>query len=168
MPDGAAAVVRGAAYGALDEAMPRPVVPLLRWALICRETGNAREQAEALLQAAWAADDEPAPDAARDLRLQVAALWDGITAPETALRRLDVLRRAGALDAARRLAEALADVSMDDTARSVLRFQTARIGAGDTGRHLISSALPPPAVAPHVTHVQQRKPGLFARLLGRG
>jgi hypothetical protein len=168
LPDGAAAVVRGAAYAALVEGMPRAVVPFLRWALICRETGDPAGEAEALLQGAWAADDEPALDVARDLRLRVAALWDGVATADTRLRRLDVLRRAGALAAARALASDLAALPLDETARSVLRFQAARIEAGDSGRHLISSALPPPAVAPHVTHVRQQKPGLLGRLFGRG
>ncbi len=164
LTDAALSTVQHPTYTALGRGMPADVVPFLRWAALCDDRAAA---AEATLQAAWAADDALSDETARELRLRVAALWDGRANAETGLRRLDVLRRAGAMDEARAWAEKLADQPMDETARSVLRFQQARIAAGDTGRHLISSALPPPAVAPHVTHGRQQKPGLFARLFGR-
>jgi hypothetical protein len=57
---------------------------------------------------------------------------------------------------------------MDERAESILRFQQARIAEGDTGRHLMSSALRPPSRTPHVAHGKAAtKPGFFARLLGR-
>ncbi|MDQ2763813.1 MAG: hypothetical protein M3Y22_10135, partial [Pseudomonadota bacterium] len=57
-------------------------------------TGDRPQQAEALLQAAWAADDAAAMTESANLRSKVAALWDGTDDVELGLRRLDVLRRA--------------------------------------------------------------------------
>jgi hypothetical protein len=142
--------------------------PFLRWATLCAALGDRTSQAEALLQAAWEADDRGDASTAAAHRLQVAALWDGAADPETALRRLDVLRRADAWETAEEWAAVLKGRPLEETARAILAFQQARIAARDNGRHLISSAVRPPAHAPHVTHVRQRRPGLLARLLGRG
>ena len=142
--------------------------PFLRHAQLCEALGDHAGQAEALLQAAWSVDDTSGDDTNEDataLRRRVAELWADATAPETRLRRLDVLRRAGDWDGAE---AGLAAQSLDETARAVVAFQRRLIAARDGGRHQISSALPPPAHAPHVTHVQQRRPGLMARLFGRG
>lgn len=140
----------------------------LRHAALCGALGDATGRAEAILQAAWAADDLGDDATAAALRRQVAELWAGVPATETRLRRLDVLRRTGDWEEAGSLADALAREALDEVPRAVVAFQRARIAARDAGRHMISSALPPPAHAPHVTHVQARRPGLMARLFGRG
>jgi hypothetical protein len=57
---------------------------------------------------------------------------------------------------------------MDERSEAVLAFQRARIAEGDTGRHLMSSALRPPARMPHVAHGKpQSGAGFFGRLFGR-
>lgn len=157
-----------AAREVVGDGWDRSVPATQRWAALAEALGDTRNQAEALLQAAWAADDAGEDNAATALRRRVAALWADAADTETALRRLDVLRRAGEFDGAGAWAATLDARPMDDTSRAILRFQRARIAAADRGRHLISAALPPPAHAPHVTHVQKRRPGLFARLFGRG
>lgn len=142
--------------------------PFLRHAALCGALGDATGRAEAILQAAWAADDAGDDATAAALRRRVAGLWAGVPATETRLRRLDVLRRSGDWEEAGTLADALAREALDEVPRAVVAFQRARIATRDAGRHMISSALPPPAHAPHVTHVQARRPGLMARLFGRG
>jgi len=135
----------------------------VRWAMIAEGLGSQVDAAEAYLQAAWAADDANDADAARAFRLHVAALWE--SAPRAALRRVDVLRRAGDFAAA---SSALDGVGVeDDNDAAIVAFQRARIAAGDPGRHLISSALRPPARTPHVTHVQKKSVGFLSRLFGR-
>ncbi len=47
----------------------------LLWALLCQRRGDVWAAAEALLQAAWAADDAEEADWAMAWRLQAAALW---------------------------------------------------------------------------------------------
>lgn len=148
--------------------LPAEPSVFLRHAALCEALGDAAGRAEAILQAAWTADDAGDEPAAAALRRQVADLWAGIPATETRLRRLDVLRRSAEWEQAEALAGALAGEPLDEIPRAVVAFQRARIATRDTGRHLISSALPPPAHAPHVTHVQARRPGLMARLFGRG
>ena len=91
-------------------------LPFRRWALICSESGDRAQQAEALLQAAWAADDAAAMTEAAGLRAEVAALWDGTDDVELGLRRLDVLRRAGRFEAADAWAAAMAERGMDEVA----------------------------------------------------
>ncbi len=170
LPVSVGGIVRSDAYQALTGLEPPEAVPFRRWALVCRAQGDRDAEAEALLQAAWAADDAGAAAAAAavELRRTVAALWENAADTRIALRRLDVLRRAGLFEAAGRCADGIADRSLDETARAVLAFQRARIAALDTARHSIGSALPPPAHAPHVTHVRRKVPGLWQRLLGRG
>ena len=167
LPAEAAACVRAEAYRALLGQGQDPIAPFRRWAAICAAVGDRKAAAEALLQAAWMADDRDDAGQARDLRSAVAALWAEAVDTETRLRRIDVQRRAGDFEAARTAALAMAGHSLDETARSILAFQQRRIEAADAGRYLISSALPPPAHAPHVTHVRQRKSGLLARMFGR-
>lgn len=130
----------------------------LRWAMIADATGQPEAAAEALLQAAWRREDD-GKDAA-GLRRRAAASWS-----DDPLRRLDILRRAGALSEAAALADTL--TGLDEDQRRILVFQRARIAAGDTARHAISSVLPP-SRTPHVTHVQKPsgKPGLFPGLFG--
>jgi hypothetical protein len=158
----ALAVVRSDEYRALDAALP-----FHRWALICARTGDPAQQAEALLQAAWAADDADATAEAAALRRQVAALWAHATDIELGLRRLDVLRRAGLFQVAADWAAELRGRGADELAGTVIAFQAARIAAGDSGRHMMSSALRPPARAPHVSHGKRASGGFWSRLLGR-
>ena len=165
LPASARDVVESAEYRALNTSALEETLPFRRWALICERSGDRLQQAEALLQAAWAADDAASMTAAAALRTEVAALWDGTTDVELGLRRLDVLRRAGVWEAALTWAEAMLDRGPDELARSIVEFQRARIVARDIGRHLISSVLPPPAHAPHVSHGQRATTGFWSRLL---
>ena len=129
----------------------------LRWSMI---TADPEAAAEAILQAAWLREDRE--EDATALRIRAAAAWQG-----DPLRRIDILRRAGAMTEADALAARL--TGLDEDQRRIVAFQRNRIAAGDTARHAISSALRPPSRTPHVTHVQKptTKPGLFSRLFGR-
>ena len=98
------------------------------------------------MQAAWAADDAAAMTEPAELRADVAALWDGHGRRGTGLRRLDVLRRAGQFEARRGLGGGDGRAGAWMRWAAVIGFQRARIAARDIGRHLISSALPPPAM----------------------
>ena len=145
--------------------VPRPDIPaepdrFLRWSLIAAALGDPVAAAEATLQAAWHRED--AGQDAADLRRRAAADWQG-----DPLRRIDILRRAGALAEADTIATSL--TGLDEDGRRILAFQRDRIAAADTARHSISSALRNPTRTPHVSHVQKpaTKPGLFARLFGR-
>jgi hypothetical protein len=165
VPPAARAVVESDEYKALSISALEETLPFRRWALICERTGDRSNQAEALLQAAWAADDAAAMTEAGKLRAEVAALWDGTQDVELSLRRLDVLRRAGAFEAAEAWADTLAQRTDEETAQSIIRFQRARIAVRDIGRHLISSAMPPPAHAPHVSHGKRASTGFWSRLI---
>ena len=140
-------------------------LPFRRWALICERTGDRPQQAEALLQAAWAADDAAAMSEPAKLRATVAALWADTDDVELGLRRLDVLRRAGQFDAAASWAAVLTERGPDELAGTIIAFQRARIEQRDIGRHLISSVLPPPSHAPHVSHGKRATTGFWSRLL---
>lgn len=129
---------------------PAEAAPFLRWAELCRAAGQTAEAAEATLEAAWAADDAASASASAALRRQAAALWGDPPDAATALRVIDALRRAGEFAQAASRAAALAATTLDESETEVLRFQRARIAARDVGRHLLSSALPPPAHTPHV------------------
>ena len=133
--------------------------PFLRWAAL-------QPQAEAWLQAAWFADDRNDETAATEARLKAVELWGKSTNTASALRLLDVLRRAGKFADAAALAERLADGPIDENSARIVAFQQARVHAGDNGRHLISSALRPPARTPHVAHGKAAS-GFWGRLLGR-
>ena len=161
----ARAVVESDEYRMLSTVVLEETLPFRRWALICERTGDRPQQAEALLQAAWAADDAAAMTEAAKLRVEVAALWDGATDVELGLRRLDVLRRAGMFEAADAWAAVMMERGADELARSIIGFQRARIASRDIGRHLISSALPPPSHAPHVSHGKRATTGFWSRLL---
>jgi hypothetical protein len=165
LPQAARAVVESDAYRMLSTSVAEETLPFRRWALICERTGDRAQQAEALLQAAWAADDAAAMTEPARLRTEVAALWDGTSDVELGLRRLDVLRRSGALDAADAWAAAMSAREPDELARAIIAFQRARIASRDIGRHLISAALPPPAHAPHVSHGKRATTGFWSRLL---
>jgi len=152
-------------YRELSTSVLEETLPFRRWALICERTGERGQQAEALLQAAWAADDAAAMTEAAKLRGTVAALWDGTADIELGLRRLDVLRRAGRFGEAAGWAEALAGRQPDELARTIIGFQQTRIAARDVGRHLISAALPPPSHSPHVAQTKRATTGFWSRLL---
>ena len=138
----------------------------MRWACICEALGRQAEAAEAVLQAAWALDD--AGQDASDLRRRAMALWGNPASTEDALRLLDMQRRAGDFTAAQARADALDGAAGDENTAAILAFQRARIAEGDTGRHMISSALRPPARRPHVTHGMQAPAtgGFWRRLFG--
>jgi hypothetical protein len=125
-----------------DPPGPPEALPFLRWAAICKASGDLQHAAEATLQAAWATDDAADASAGAALRRQVAGLWGEPADTRTALRLVDVLRRAGAFDQAEARARVLAEADSDQSVRRVVDFQRARIAARDTGRHLLSSALP--------------------------
>lgn len=165
VPAEARAAVESDAYRGLSVTALEETVPFRRWALICERTGNRAEQAEALLQAAWAADDAAAVGEAAKLRAEVAALWEGTTDIELGVRRLDVLRRAGRFDEAAAWAQTLMERQPDELARQIIAFQQARIAARDVGRHLISAVLPPPSHTPHVAHNKRATTGFWSRLL---
>lgn len=163
LPAGAPDVVRSEAYRALRT--PGPAMPFLRWALICERTGDPAAAAEATLHAAWALDDAGEP--AADLRRRAAALFGKPDGPEDALRLIDVLRRAGDFAAATSRAAALDGMALDENSAAILAFQRERIAAADPERHMISSALRPPARRPHVTHGRTETTGFWGRLFGR-
>ena len=158
LPGTAAGTVRDESYRATQSAF-------LRAAAICRAAGDTPGAAKATLQAAWEADD--AGRDARALRLAAVAAWGEQDSPEQALRLLDVLRRAEAFDAAYAQANALATQDLDETSARLLAFQRERIDARDAGRHLISSAVRPPARTPHVTHGKPVSTSFWRRLTGR-
>ncbi len=153
LPASAASVVQSDAYRSLK-------TPFLRWAALVAGTS---EEAAALLQAAWDAEDDGHD--ATELRRRAAAVWPASDDAEQALRLADVQRRAGLLEAAALTLDRLPP-DQDDAAARIAAFERARIVAGDTGRHLLSSALRPPARTPHVTHGQQKATGFWSRLMG--
>jgi hypothetical protein len=157
----AVAIVRSVAYRVMD-AIPESARPFVRWAMLC----PSNERHEALLQAAWVADDIPDELAARDLRREAAAAWGDPADIESALRLVDVLRRAEAFDQAGKLAADLQTSPMDENSGRILAFQRARLASADSGRHLLSSALRPPARMPHVAHGKPKRAGFWGRLLG--
>lgn len=165
LPGSARAVVESDAYRMLSTTGSEETLPFRRWAMICEQAGNRAEQAEALLQAAWAADDAAAMSEPAKLRGAVADLWADTTDVELGLRRLDVLRRAGQFDAAAEWVRVLTERGPDELAGTLIAFQQARIAQRDIGRHLISSALPPPSHAPHVSHGKRATTGFWSRLL---
>jgi hypothetical protein len=162
---GARGAIESPDYKALATSVLEETLPFRRWAMICANTGDDANHAEGLLQAAWAADDAAAMTEASRLREQVATLWDGSVDIEIGLRRLDVLRRAGAFAAAEAWAETLGARTREETAAAIIRFQRGRIALRDVGRHLISSAMPPPSHAPHVSHGKRATTGFWSRLL---
>jgi hypothetical protein len=165
LPALAGSAVESPAYKALTANVLEEALPFCRWAMICEAAGDTANQAEALLQAAWAADDAAAMTEAADLRRAVAMLWAGKMDIETGLRRLDVLRRAGAFEEALAWADAMEACTHEETAHFILAFQRSRITRRDVGRHLISSAMPPPSSAPHVSHGKRPQVGFWSRLL---
>jgi hypothetical protein len=165
LPASARSVVESDEYRMLSTTALEETLPFRRWAMICRHAGDRPQEAEALLQAAWAADDAAAMSESAKLRAEVASIWEGSDDIELGLRRLDVLRRAGMFDAAASWGTTMAARGPDEVAHDIIAFQQARIAERDIGRHLISSALPPPAVTPHISHGKRATTGFWSRLL---
>jgi hypothetical protein len=164
LPPDAAAIVGSPCFTALQAETPA-AAPFLRWAMLC----DPADRAEAFLQAAWIADDAGAD--ASELRRKCAAAWGEPHDPQSALRLIDVLRRAGSFAAAASRADALEkgaldEGALDENSSRILAFQRTRIAAGDATRHLISSALRPPARMPHVAHGKPPTRGFWSTLLG--
>ncbi len=134
--------------------------PFERWAALVAGTAD---EAEAWLQAAWLAEDAGEDGVA--LRRRAVAVWPKPTDPEGVIRLADIRRRAGLLSAASEALNAIPLGSDDGLARIVV-FERARIAAGDTGRHLLSSALRQPARTPHVSHGKRAAPGFWSRVFG--
>ena len=157
LPPAAAEIVRTDTYRALRS-------PFLRWAALVRDTSV---ECEALLQAAWHAEDQGMDGTA--LRRRAAEAWPGRgdpdAPPEQILRLADVLRRASLFEEASVALAPLTAMADDGVAR-VVAFERERIAAGDTGRHLLSSALRPPARTPHVAHGKRPAAGFWGRLFG--
>jgi hypothetical protein len=168
LPETIRTIVESPAYRRLSTEVPEETLPFRRYAMILEHQGKPDEQAEALLQAAWAADDASAMTEAAALRTRVAALWGESASGERGLRRLDVLRRAGHFEQAAAWADTMETRVAEDLGRQIVAFQKARIEVRDVGRHLISAVLPPPAHRPHVTHTKRATGGFWSRLLGRG
>lgn len=164
LPQAACSTVQSEAYTALKGSAVRNA--FLRWAMLAEATNDRTDAAEAVLHAAWAEDDAGA-DAA-PLRRRAAQLWGEPDTMQDTLRLIDILRRAADFPAAgARAAAALARPGIDETDAAVLRYQQTLIAAVDAGRHLLSSALRPPARTPHVTHGRPPARGFWQRLVGR-
>ena len=161
LPAEAIEIVESEAYLSLS-ARPPEATPFLRYGMICRP-GN---RAGAMLQAAWVADDAGDAEAAVHYRREAASCWGEPDGAENALHLIDVLRRAGLLAAADECAALVGEGAPDERAMLILAYQRARIAEGDTGRHLMSSALRPPSRMPHVAHGKRRKKGFFSKLFG--
>ncbi len=160
LPPDSVEIVETEAYMDLH-ARPETATPFLRYAMICSDG----DRAGAYLQAAWAADDAEDDDAAAHYRREAALNWGEPDGVESALRLIDLMRRAGLLAAAEECCGVIAGDAMDERSESILAFQRARIAEGDTGRHLMSSALRTTARVAE----GQPKPagGFFTRLFGR-
>jgi hypothetical protein len=152
----AAQAVAAAPFRALlaETAHPPLARRFLAWAHVLEETGALHAAAEATLQAAWVADDLNRPDLARLWRLEAVALWRAGPAldAEQTVRIVDALRRAGLLDDAHATAEALQRSDPPEAVAQVIALELRLVAAGDTARHTVASALPPPARRPHVSH----------------
>jgi hypothetical protein len=171
MSEGDIEVVRSdSEYGALRTQAPAFARPFLLWALLCQRRSDAWPAAEALLQAAWAADDMDEADWAIAWRREAAAVWPPSPEMQPRLCLIDIYRRAGDFQGAAVVAETLAQSELDESTTAILEFQQRLIVERETGRQMLSSALRPPATRPHVSH--QPRPaagggGFWRRLLGR-
>ena len=145
LPAATKAVVESAPYHALSLEAAEDTLLFRRWAMICVAAGDHEMAAETTLMAAWAADDGADMVEAAKLRRDVAALWGEPADLPTALRLLDVLRRAGEFAAVETRGQKLVAGEPDEFAAAVVAFQRNRAAARDVGRHLLSSA-----VASHV------------------
>jgi len=158
-------------YAALRAQAPVFARSFLLWALLCQRRGDAWPAAEALLQAAWAADDADETEWATVWRQQAAAVWPPSPEIQPRLCLIDIYRRAGDFPKAAAVVETLAQNPLDESSAAILAFQRRLIGGREAGRQLMSSALRPPASRPHVSY-QQPKPGpsggFWRRLFGGG
>jgi hypothetical protein len=161
LPAAAKPVVESPAYRALSLEAAEATLLFRRWAMICLATGDREAAAEATLQAAWAADDAAGMAEAARLRREVAALWADPPDLLTALRLLDVLRRAGEFDSVETSGTQTAAGELDEFAAAVVAFQRARAAARDVGRHLLSSAMPDHALPDDLP-----KPKFWTQLFG--
>ena len=126
----------------------------LAYAYVLEESGALHAAAEATLQAAWAADDARKPDLARAWRGDAVALWRAgppLDAEQT-VRVVDALRRAGAFPDAGATADQLAASHPPEAVAGVVALEQRLVALGDSGRHTVASALPPPARRPHASH----------------
>jgi len=141
----------------------------LAWAHVLEETGALHAAAEATLHAAWVADDLHRPDLARAWRRDAVALWRAgpPLEAEQNVRIIDALRRAEAWDDAAATAETLAASDPPEAVAQVVALELRLIAAGDSGRHTVASALPPPARRPHVTHQKRAEGGGWLAWLRR-
>lgn len=159
----AARVVAAAPFRSLVNEASHPPLSrrFLAWAHVLEETGAMHEAAEAMLQAAWTADDLNRQDLARSWRLEAVALWrsgPGLDA-EQQVRVVDALRRAEVWDGAMDAIDAMIEDDPPEAVRQVLALETRLVAAEDARRHTVASALPPPARRPHVAH---------QKIMGRG
>jgi hypothetical protein len=157
-------------YVALRAQAPAFARSFLLWALLCQRRGDAWAAAEALLQAAWAADDAEETEWAVTWRQQAASIWPPSKEVQARLCLVDIYRRAGDFQNAAVVAEALGQDRLDENSAAILHFQRRLITEGETGRQLMSSALRPPASRPHVSYSQARATqggGFWRRLFGR-
>jgi hypothetical protein len=152
LPAGTKAAVESPAYRALSMEAAEDTLLFRRWAMICQAAGDKPAAAEALLQGAWAADDAADMTEAAKLRRDVAALWADDPDRATALRRLDVLRRAGEFASVEAEGAKLAATGPDAFSAAVIAFQRERAAARDVGRHLFSSAVPDHALPADLPH----------------
>jgi hypothetical protein len=164
LPLSAAEVVRSENYKWLER-HDAHVRPHLRWVRLCA----AHLRGAVFLQAAWAEDDAGNGDKATELRLRAIRAWGTPDAVTDRMRNIDVLRRVGDFERARMHVDILLESDPDPASAAILRFQLARLGEGDVGRHIMSSALPASPNRPHVVRAEQSKPkpGLLARLFKR-
>lgn len=142
LPETARSLVESPAYRGMAGEGSEETLPFRRWGALCRTTGDSDSAAEALLMAAWAADDAVAMLEGSRLRKTVAEAWADPPDQLTALRRLDALRRSSDFAAADAWAATLASRPLDAMGQAILAFQRQRIGQRDIGRHLVSMALP--------------------------
>jgi hypothetical protein len=159
LPPVAKSVVESAAYRALSTEAAEDTLLFRRWAMICLAAGDEEEAAEAMLQAAWAADDGADMKEAAKLRRDVVALWGDPPDTLTALRLLDVLRRAGEFAAVEMRGAEMAAGGVDAFAAAVIAFQRASAAERDIGSHLLTSAAPD-----HVLPDDLPKPKFWDRL----
>jgi hypothetical protein len=158
-------------YAAIRSQAPAFARPFLLWALICQRAGKQWGAAEALLQAAWSADDADEAEWAVAWRGQAASLWPDSKEIRPRLCLIDIYRRAKDFPNAAAVVESLAASELDDSSAAIVDFQRRLVAARETGRQLLSSALRPPASRPHVSYKQKMAPrpgGFWHRLMGRG
>jgi len=159
LPATAKAVVQSPTYRQLVDQDAEETLAFRRWAALCRAAGDEQAAVEAMLMAAWAADDAATMLEASRLRLAVAAAWSDTPDQDTALWRLDMLRRSSDFAAADAWADTLETRTLDSAGKAILAYQRWCISRRDIGRHLVSSALPP-----GVSHEGLKRPAFWSWL----